>query len=163
VDDIEQERQNLIAEIRETFSDVRRENGVSLHEADVIDGQGAAWRRWRARAKDTDKRWFEVPPETIATYYWIFPWLDDKGFRYYIPAYMIWSLDNYLSSSSLTSSFTIYALSPSRGDFSSFLTTEQQRAICHFLRFMMRVGEHSETKEYLEEYWGRFCGNQDVR
>ncbi|NER84275.1 MAG: hypothetical protein F6K42_33015, partial [Leptolyngbya sp. SIO1D8] len=94
----EQEAQRcavLIQTITAAFSDVLREDGVSMHQARVIDDYGSPEEEAQARLLDIDTHWWEVPDAWIAEFYEILSFVDPKGFRYYIPAYMIWTLKNY--------------------------------------------------------------------
>ena len=59
-------QQGLIDEITSAFQDVRRGNGVTLHEATVIDSYGSMEERAKARKKDTERRWQDVPDRDIA-------------------------------------------------------------------------------------------------
>ena len=85
-------RQTLIAEIETAFSDVRRGNGITLHQARVLDDYGDQEKQLKAREKDQDSRWQDVPSKTIQDLYDACFFLDAEGFRYYLPAYMIETL-----------------------------------------------------------------------
>src|SRR5688500_16982415 len=80
----------LIGEIRKVFSKLDRKGGVSLHETYVIDGYGTKREREKARMKDTDVHWWEVRDEWIEEFGGVggLSFLDEIGFRYYLPAYM---------------------------------------------------------------------------
>lgn len=80
-------RQQLIAEIAEAFADVRREDGISIREADVIDRYGSDDEQLAARKLDAEEHWWDVP-DAIIERHTGFCFLDLKGLRYYIPAYM---------------------------------------------------------------------------
>ena len=89
-------RQEVIDAITGAFDGVWREDGVTLHQARVLDDYGDEEEQAAARKKDKDTRWQDVPDR------WIerdlantLPFLCPKSFRYYIPAFMIWSLKNY--------------------------------------------------------------------
>ena len=88
----------LIEEIRAAFDGVSREGGVSMSEAEVIDDYGSDEERAAARLSDTDSRWQDVPDEQLALN-WPLHFFDSIGFRYYLPAYMIYYLrwvDDYM-------------------------------------------------------------------
>src|SRR5262249_44886194 len=102
--------------------------------------------------------------------------VDPKGFRYYLPAYMVWGLRNYKRSEefisfSLNHPILSLALSESAGmrrwdlDRFEMFNAEQARAICSFLRCMTRQDElHvmvDEARNALDKYWGRFCQEAD--
>lgn len=149
----------LIEEITAAFDGVRRENGVSLSEAQVVDDYGSEEERAEARKQDTEKRWQDVPEKDIAYGHISLAYFDEIGFRYYIPAYIIWSLRNMNnrdrnspSYGSMTHGTIIYSLGGfgirdlDEYDRSRFkgLTSDQSRAIAHFLKF---------KEEYLEAFF----------
>ncbi len=166
---MEEIREALINDIREAFAEVSREDGVTLHEADVIDDYGSAAARAEARKLDTEERWQDVPDADIEKYDWILSFLDLKGFKYYIPAYMVWSLKNYQTSSSASVDATIYALAPpSSPDLQAWklerwqvFDTLQAKTICRFLRFAVEQAvlcmDARVAQEALDSYWGKYC------
>jgi hypothetical protein len=157
----------LLEQIRSAFSGVRREGGVSLHEADVIDGYGSRQERNAARKLDTDRVWWDVPEADIERYDWILSFLDPIGFRYYLPAYMAWTLKHYEHSNSMSVDSTIYALDYSDGlrehymERYTLLNREQSEAVCAFLRFMAEeaagMADEDVARRALERYWRQFC------
>ena len=87
--------QELIDLITAAFDGVSREDGVTLHEARVIDDYGDDDERSDARRKDTDTRWQDVPKKWIEKFADTLPFMCPKGFRYYIPAFMMYALKHY--------------------------------------------------------------------
>jgi hypothetical protein len=77
----------VLDEIKRVFSEVRRGSGITLHETTVIDDHGSVEEREQARLKDTDHHWWDVPDEWIEKNPGL-SFLDEAGFRYYLPAYM---------------------------------------------------------------------------
>lgn len=161
----------LLQKIERVFRNVSREGGVTLHEAEVIDNCGSDKERRQARSKDTDARWQDLPDKLIERHYSILSFLDTKGFRYYLPAYMRWSLKHFQVSDSATSDFTIYALAPhGKGKFSNTdcerfatFTPEQCVVICQFLRFMATLSDgkadEAAAQNALDAHWGQYCKN----
>jgi hypothetical protein len=149
----------IIAEIEAAFDGVEREDGVTLHEADVIDEYGSPEERQAARLEDAETRWQDVPDTDIENYDWVLSFFDAKGFRYYIPAFMTWTLRHYRTTDSLSSDTTIYTLNGLEDRF-KLLTRSQRRAICRFLRyFAEEAGEFIEdqARVALEKGWGQYC------
>lgn len=155
--------------IYHAFAGVSREGGISLHEALILDYSGtfdSTNRKHRAmKSKDRDQDWVEVPEADIAAGYQGLCFVDAIGFRYYLPAYIIWSLKNFGSRTSDTAQWTLYALG--RGttrsrweDFEeklSLFTVEQRTAVAQFLRYMLmnardEIDEHNARQSY-ENYW----------
>jgi hypothetical protein len=169
---IEERRSALIAQIRMAFAGVTRTGGVSLHEADVIDGYGSPQQRNAERKRDTDRVWWEVPDADIERYYWILPFLDATGFRYYIPTYMTWALAHYEHSESASVDMTIYALDcgENPGDhrlqYFKLFSQEQSEAVCAFLRFMEEdtagMADSSAAYGALKRHWGQFCATESL-
>jgi hypothetical protein len=158
---------DIIGEIARAFAGVRRDDGVTLHEADVIDRRGTDHERAAARAKDREVRWEDVPAAAIEQHDWILSFLDVKGFRYYIPAYMTWVLRNYERTRSLSVDSTIDALRLSADQavhawqmdrFQAF-NRDQSKAICQFLTFMAYGTNRVDVRagrDALRGYWRRF-------
>ena len=97
-----QSREEAIRRIVSEFSKVFREGGVSLHEAQVIDDYGSDSQRRKARARDTEKHWTDVPEKDIEDHYSVLSFLDPIGYRYYLPAYIVWDLRHHEHSQSLS-------------------------------------------------------------
>lgn len=160
-------QQALIAEITAAFQAVSREDGVTLHQARVLDAYGDAAAQAQARTLDTDNHWWEVPDAWIAEFSEALNFLDPPGFRYYIPAYLIWTLRHYPTSNSFTVDATLYAfcLYPSlvehKLSYFEAMDQAQSRVICRFLRYCIRfAGDAMDTQaaqQALESYWGKFC------
>jgi hypothetical protein len=155
----------LIEEITQAFDGVSRENGVSLSESWVIDDYGSDEERAEARRKDTETRWQDVPDEDIGFGYSCLNFLDEIGFHYYIPAFVVWFLRHVDNEdpdgpgfNSMTFEWLIYALgSSSSGPLDDFalarfrmFSPAQCKAIAHFLEF---EGEREEASRIECEQW----------
>ena len=158
-------RDAVIRAIEAAFDGVSRHGGVSLHEADVIDNYGTPAEREDARALDTETRWQDVAAGDIRTYYWILPFLDPIGYRYYLPAYMSWSLRNHAGPRDATSAeFTVFSLVKSEAkreewelDRFKMFNVQQARAIRRFLEYMAEhAGLEKDAGEALARYWEKF-------
>lgn len=82
----------LIAEIEAAFDGVARDDGTTLHEAIAIDDWKSLEEQLAARGLDTELRWQEVPQKDILECASALSFLDAKGFRYYLPAFMVCGL-----------------------------------------------------------------------
>jgi hypothetical protein len=154
---------DVIDEINRAFYGVTREGGVSLHEADVIDDYyGSMEERAEARKLDTETRWQDVPDPDIEQNSSILSFLDPIGFHYYIPAYMVWTLENLWISLSFSADSTIYALTLEGEDLKnwklerfSLFNQEQAQAICQFLRYMVnikKISDCDDAQKALDKY-----------
>lgn len=165
----------VIAEITAAFDGVSREDGITLHEAQAIDDYGSDAERAAAHTLDTETRWQDIPDEDIQCGYVVLSYLDPKGFRYYIPAYMVWVLRNLennecesMTPDSVESSFVGYKSREQKARFALF-TRQQSKAIAHFLKcwanhteqFYVEHGmeydrEDNALNQALGYYWGQF-------
>ncbi len=102
-------RLQLIADIERAFGDVKREDGVTIHEAEVIDAYGSDEERRVARELDAEERWQDVPAEVMDSHAG-FSFLDLKGFRYYLPAYMTWKLQHVDTGNGVAGDYLLYSL-----------------------------------------------------
>jgi len=104
--------QTLIDEIDQAFSGVRLEDGISLNMTKYNDSGGSV-KQFEEKARfDERDDWHRIPDDTLEKFTVTFSFTDLKGFRFYIPAYMIWTLRNHRKSDSIIGSMTIYAIDP---------------------------------------------------
>jgi hypothetical protein len=81
-------RERLITAIEIAFSGVSREDGITLHEAEVIDNHGSELQQLEARELDREARWQDVPDIEVEKHPVALSHFDPIAFRYYIPVYM---------------------------------------------------------------------------
>ncbi|WP_406693413.1 DUF6714 family protein [Singulisphaera sp. Ch08] len=84
-------RDQLVIDIGRAFEGVKRDGGVTLHETQVLDDYGGEAERIAARKLDFQERWQDLPDELLEAG-WPLVFLDSNGFRFHLPAYMIWRL-----------------------------------------------------------------------
>lgn len=169
------ERDEIEAAIRSAFAGVRLGAGVSLRQAEVIDdyGRGFTHAEFEAlpRSEVTDD-WAGVPESELlrdnAAH------LDRDGLRYYLPALMLWLLDNYHHDDWLTRDGvmmttigTIMALAPELKfeehvwhTYDSF-TTEQRTAIASYIEALPRLvnldlEDATTMARSMDRYWAQF-------
>jgi hypothetical protein len=95
VTEFESRRSALIDEITAAFDGVSREDGTTLHEAEAMDDWKSPEEQRAARRLDREARWQDVPDKDISACCSALSFLNEKGFRYYIPAFMIYSLKHW--------------------------------------------------------------------
>ena len=165
-------RETLIAEIERAFDGVQRGDGVTLNQTCVLDDYGDEEEQAKARRKDTDNRWQDVPKAKLEWHSCAvaMSFLDAIGFRYYIPAFMRWAVRCYDLPRSEAPGNIISGLDPGElGDslyeynMSRFriLNEAQATAVAHFLQFFAGPpGENSlnddTAREALDHYWHQF-------
>ncbi|MBL8181881.1 MAG: hypothetical protein JNL64_09765 [Blastocatellia bacterium] len=159
------EADKLLALIHDAFDGVDRQGGITLHQALVIDDYGTQEELEAAEAYDTEDRWQNVPESDISKNISIFNFLDPIGFRYYLPAYMSWSIKNYTDDESDCSFFTFMAVLPTVAprdvglgignafDLDNFInergfTSAQIDAIYRFICFMAIKAEFGMSEDY---------------
>jgi hypothetical protein len=159
-------RERLISELEAAFRDIQRGAGMTLFEADLEGTRSEADLRW-ARSRDTYATWQEIPDDVIARYFSALGFLDPEGFRYYIPAFMRFSLRHFDDSHSPSIDWAIYAFCSfgSQPDYCEprfmVFNEQQAQAICRFLRFMAQYtdgqADDAAACQALQNYWGQFC------
>ncbi len=170
----ESDAEAVIQAIRSAFHGVALEDGVSMSQARVKDDWGTWEVEAKARELDKETGWEEISDEKIEELSDILPFLDSKGFRFYIPAYMIWSL-RHPESTSWVRDGTVYSLDDHSGKGSIFeydesihkgqiwrfalLSEKQSRAVYEFLRYIEKNcdGFSEDASAYITTYWGRFA------
>ena len=133
----------VIDQIERAFSNVTLEAGVSLHEADVIDGYGSDDERKKARAGDEKEDWQHISEEDIARYQHVLCFMDAEGLRFHWPAWMVFTLRRYKTSDSLSTDSIIYSICRSAADYNTraLLSEEQRNAIIGFLEACLDLGD----------------------
>jgi hypothetical protein len=166
------EAKAIIEAIRSAFAGVPR-GCITLHEAEVLDSYGSDAERQKARRLDTEESWDRVPDRDIEGRTTALSHLDPEGWRYYLPAYMIWSLRHFRVSGSVVSDLTIYAFDLSSCDSGlreykmnrfRLLNHAQSRAVCRFLRYMAANDDYVDggvANLALGEFWSQFGESTD--
>jgi hypothetical protein len=134
------DKQKLIDKINHAFSGVRLEDGTSLNMTEYNDSGGYVTEFMDKAKHDEREDWTSIPDETLEQFTVTFSFTDLKGFRFYIAAYMIWTLRNHHISNSIIADNTIYAIDPSHYLFESmpfrgWFTHDQISAMVEFLEY----------------------------
>jgi hypothetical protein len=171
--EIEQWRDNPVEKnqikslIQEAFNDVTLESGTSILQTRAIDEWPASYTKREFAAlveKDITHDWQLLTVEDLDKCE--IAHLDDKGFRYYIPALMCSVLDSYLPASMRVIG-TLRSLYPSKRseDIEKYilarfeiLNVKQRQAIAQFLRCLPELIElDTEDRTIVERsirnYW----------
>ena len=149
--DMTEEEQNLIVLIHSAFDGVTLEDGESLNMTEYNDS-GGCMPEFSEKAKhDEREHWAAIASETLEQFTVTFSFTDLKGFRFYIPAYMIWTIKNHRTSDSIIADHTIYAIDPTHHLFESipflrWFTPEQIHAMTAFLEYSARNEESLDAK-----------------
>ncbi len=150
------EEQELVDQIHRAFAGVRLEDGTSLNMTEYNDSSGCM-PEFKEKAKEDERNdWTTITDETLERFRVTFSFTDLKGFRFYMPAYMIWTIRNHRTSDCPISYFTIYAIRPSHHLFETipfwqWFTREQIDAMTKFLEYAARM-DSLDGEEALENF-----------
>jgi hypothetical protein len=86
----------LIQQITQAFASMQREDGITLHQAIAMDDRLSGKEVALARKKDTDKNWQEIDLKQLGNFNSALAFMDKKGFKYYLPCFMLASLLEYI-------------------------------------------------------------------
>ena len=170
VSNFESRRSVLIAEITAAFDSVSREGGTTLHEADAMDDWKSPEEQRAAWQIDLERQWQDVPDKDIFAYNSALSFLNEIGFRYYIPAFMICSLKHWGDEASVILNSCEYHLlydypkSLRKSEPASIarkyqFTEAQSKAVAKFLRFIIDFDEIKADKATVAavERWERYA------
>ena len=173
----------LIEQISTAFENVKREDGISLNEAHAIylildnyediNSLESQIFLASARAKDVDTCWQEILPSCLSKFLdrigiWFY-YLDLKGWRYYLPAFMVYSIRNYIDYDTcddldevidaffcpkdrrvLDKTERVLQTVP-RSEYLNSITAEQLAATSQFLKFIIDYVPNSYEQEEAQE------------
>ncbi len=174
--DNEERRLALIELIEQAFGDVKLEDGISLSQSELYDEYVTDKKSLaKARAKDTEESWTQIAKEKIDKYHigsiGGLSFLDEKGMRFYLPAFMTNELKFNEQEENSEYGYVddlIYTLTPprskSRGEYKYFLdrfgnfTKDQVNAIVQFLNYLLEDPNDIEETKIAFNYWEkRLC------
>lgn len=157
---IDQLRGRIIQSIEEAFHDITRDGGTTLHQMDLVDGGwpvlDSAWKE--AAAQDPELRWKYIPAEKLSKFHMSLVFLDDKGYLFYLPAFMRHALMTATSDLSCSEhEGALWSIDSGPGDkyrrdaFAK-LNTPQRQAIAAFVQIFILCAEdclscHCRKKE----------------
>lgn len=139
---------------------------ITLHEAERIDSYGTSGERTRARRVDTEASWTEIPDEHIEECANALPHLDPASWRYYLPRFMEWALQQLASGRRASVDHVLYTLvlgddralnDHARRRYAA-LTPEQSAAVCAFLAYAAKHErcDAEAAATALTKYWQKF-------
>jgi hypothetical protein len=109
------ENAELLARIHLTFHDVSLGGGETIHQAD-LEGCYRGEQMWLAeRAKDPESHWSQIPDWKLQNMSSTLSFFTVESWRYYLPAFMCWTLKHWRNSSSITSDSVIWSLTTRPG------------------------------------------------
>ncbi len=81
----------IVEKIHGAFNGAARGQGTTLHQATVMDDWGGNEDQEKARVLDGGTRWQDVLDSTISDHRYL-GYLNEEGYRYYLPAVMLWAI-----------------------------------------------------------------------
>jgi hypothetical protein len=132
----------LVEEIEASFRHVALEDGIGILEAEALDACVGDKAREAERRKDRRKDWESIPDEEIAQHYSVLSFMDQRGLRFHLPAYMRFAVRNFAISNSASIDAAVYALCTDPGTVEKewvIFTDAQKATITRFLKFMILV------------------------
>jgi len=154
------DKEQLIQEIKTAFKDVTLEDGIGINEADSIEmgERDSVINTARNQDRSWWKEWTDIEDKYISSYSSVMDFMDSKGIKWVLPAYMTYIIKHYKEGSFSIDS-TIYVLEEGAmgSDQLDLYTPEQKEVIAKFLQFMLTVGEEwldvASAQAALDKIW----------
>lgn len=166
---------SLMVKLEQAFGEVKRDGGVSLHQLELLDSLIGAHRDDLAGAEKLDPEydWQQIADEDLCSLL-PFPFglffLDARGFRFYIPAYIrlivrSWARDSSLFLPLDLGPWPMFEGTPyHQAKYYALLSKAQREAIAEFLTVARYCGFPEERRlatKYLRSYWNQFVVSPD--
>jgi len=149
----------LLNLIEAAFKDVTLEDGVSLHEADVIDNYGSAEERLAARRPDEKEDWHRLDKNELERMPWVLSFYDAKGLHFHLPAYLTMAVEDHTQAAVDSLLFTLCYESEYNHERLSILSKRQRKAVRHVLKFVRHntgrdyEWDHTRIDQALRGFW----------
>lgn len=156
-------KEQLIEEINIAFKDVTLEDGIGINEAESIEmgERDATINKGRNQDRSWWTAWTDIEDKYVSSYSSVMDFMDSKGIKWVLPAYMTYIIKHYKEGSFSIDS-TIYVLEAGAlgSDGVDIYTAEQKQVIAKFLQFMTTVGEEwvdvASAQVALDKIWGKY-------
>jgi hypothetical protein len=132
--------EKLIVEIEKAFHEVKLGGGISLNMTEYLDSYRTNEKFAKLAKQDERNDWTKISDAVLEQFTVTFCFTDEQGFRFYLPAYMRWSLNNP-ESDNFIGDHTIYALNTKTIEelqnkkITEILNDEQTEVIVKFLNW----------------------------
>ena len=140
--------EELLNRIAECFASVPKPAVITKRVARGIDDDSnlSSARLEELRAQDQESSWTELTDDDIEYFDDILPWLDPDGYRFYLPAFMSYTLRRYRDSASLAMNGTIYSCTNCVCSHTfALFTAAQMRCVVEFLEFCAVADEYLDA------------------
>ena len=158
------QKEELMSIITDSFANISREDGITLHEAMALDDYLSEEELIKARSKDTDQNWRDIDPHQLKGMESSLSFFDAKGFRYYLPVFMIAELSGCIDLATsfhhLTQlyPFSMRKTTPEMIQEKYQFNSAQMRAIALYLLYVSEMNDLHQSKAELEvvERWKKY-------
>jgi hypothetical protein len=154
------EVKTLISEICEAFDGTTLADGTTIHEADLEGAYSEDSVRLEARGKDSETNWQSVSDRKLERFHSALSFFDVRGWKFYIPAYMIWSLRNWRTTDSLTADSVIWGFEL-RNEYRlprfESLSERQSKVVLAFLQHFCKYSWDPDAEKSINSYWKTFA------
>ena len=166
-------KEKIVEMIHAAFGDVLRDGGVSLYQAEALDDYAEEAEFKAAERKDPEVRWQDISSEKIGKFHMSLVFFDDKGFRFYLPAFMIYALDSFdPTHGNMDADGVLFATSDPHGyhkENFEILTPSQMEAVAAFLKFSHLYDDYQIIRDDVRvfaKFWSHhlpdFMKNQTI-
>lgn len=148
----------VMAQIEEAFVGVKLEDGVGLEESNGLDDYADEATLQRLRTLDEREDWHRIPPAKMTFAYGGLSFMDAKGMRFHLPAYLLAHLRDEADDPifHLTGLYGRELSDFARAKFDLF-TKAQREAVQAYLELVLASGEYEyervEIEQALADYW----------
>jgi Cysteine-rich CPCC len=155
------EQRRLVALLETAFGDVRRDGGVTLHQMDVLDGYGTAEAMAAAEREDPEQRFQDIDDDKLTDYRLCqsLVFLDAKGFRFYIAAFLSLMVRSWGAYGYSGLWFALSASEYCRERHYALLSAAQCQCIAEVLAKTVDLGgadEVHEASKALRAHWQQY-------
>lgn len=140
------------------FSGVQLGIGMTINEARREGVFDAEHSQLSVRGMDLERNWIDVPGRKCEKLYPALYAFDADGWKFYLPAFMCWTLHNWRKSDSPTPEWLIGSLKHRVGFANHFntLTVTQAKAVLSFLDFCKVYIDEDTAADAINTYWSQF-------
>jgi hypothetical protein len=144
--------------IRVAFDGVVLGGGMTINEANREGVFDTEFPQLTIRAMDLERNWVDVPNWKIEKLFSALYAFDAEGWKFYLPAFMCWTLFNWRKSISPTPDWLIGSLTHQEGFGNHFstLTVTQAKAVLSFLKFCQHYLDEDASVNAIRSYWFQF-------
>lgn len=160
------EKNILLKCLSVSFANISIGDGMTIHEANLEGAYFDDNVRITARKKDNEVSWEEIPDWKIENMYTSLWFMDQKGFHFYFPAFLKWSLLNGHTTETIAFDNTLALIDiiKYRSNIKMFdlFNKDQVNLIIEYIKFIIKYYNNINLNELTVKAWEslrdrRFC------